>query len=305
MGYLKKSDKISVVATSSGTEEVFYQAMPLLDKYIGECGYRLSYNPDMVRDGADLFSANSLEYRVNSFVNAVNDPSTSVIWAFRGGYGAGKLLPMLDEIDLSNVKNKTLVGFSDITALHIYLHNRYDIKTFHAPVLAQMLPSRATPLVVKNEIFAVLEGKQKQVEFELDVLSNPKGENFIEGLTEGGNLELVKFSLGTPWEISCRDKIIFLEEVNDQAYRYDRSFFHFVNSEAFSGARAIILGRLTCTDEDKEIEEKIIKGFVQYTEVPIFRSMEFGHIDHNRVIPLNCVAKITVANRKAIVTIGA
>lgn len=303
MVYLKAHDTISVVATSSGTEEIFSQAMPLLDKYFADQGYRLSYRSDLVRDGADLFSANSLDARVHSLIEAVNDPSTSVIWAFRGGYGAGKLLPMLDQVDLSNIKNKTLIGFSDITALHIYFHNRYNIITFHAPVLAQMLPTRATPAVVKDEIFGVLTGQQKQVQFELEVLSNLRNEGVIEGVTEGGNLELVKFSLGTPWEITCENKIIFLEEVNDQAYRYDRSFFHFVNSRAFVGTKAIILGRFTCTDEDPEIEDKLIKNFAKYTNVPIFRSREFGHIDHNRIIPLNCLAKIIVENHIAKVII--
>jgi len=299
MAYLNKEDKISVVMTSSGSEEVFNQAMPLLNKYFDEMGYQLSYKSDLAKDGADLFSANSDEYRLNSFIEAANDPETSLIWAFRGGYGAIKLLPGLDETNIDVIKNKTLVGFSDLTALHIYLHNRYNIKTFHAPVIAQMLPTRTTPKVVKDEILSVLAGTQKEVELDLTVLSNHAHQTHIEGITEGGNLELVKCSLGTKWEINCNNKIIFLEEVNDQAYRYDRSFFHLVNSKAFAGAKAIILGRFSCVDNDKEIEDKLIKEFPKYTNIPIFRSLEFGHIDHNRIIPLNCSAKIIISNEIA------
>ena len=304
MLYLVRDKKISVVMTSSGDEEVFNQAMPLLDKYFGEMGYLLSYKNDLVQDGADLFSANSDQYRLSSFIESANDPETSLIWAFRGGYGALKLLPGLDEANIDGIKDKTLVGFSDLTALHIYLHNRYNIKTFHAPVLAQMLPTRTTPKAVKDEIYRVLTGAQREVRFELKVLSNPNNETLIEGVTEGGNLELVKCTLGTKWEINCSNKIIFLEEVNDQAYRYDRSFFQFVKSKAFEGAKAIILGRFSCVDEDAQMEEKMIKEFPRYTNVPIFRSEEFGHIDHNRIIPLNCSAKLEVKSDQANIVIA-
>jgi muramoyltetrapeptide carboxypeptidase len=305
MGLLRSGSVISVVATSGGTEEDWQESIDMLVEDFAKLDYSLSFASHCIKNGQDLFSANSDDKRVEFFIQAANDANTDLLWAFRGGYGAAKLLPELDKIDLHRIKQKSLVGFSDLTILHIYLHNKYNIKTFHAPVLAHMSRARAMPLAVKEEIFAVLSGAQKKVLFNLEVISNAKKYTYIDGITEGGNLELVRFSLGTPWEIKCAGKIIFLEDVNDKAYRYDRSFFQLVKSDGFEGAKAVVLGRFTCIDENPAMEQELIKNFAKYTDVPIFRSLEFGHIDNNRIIPLNSKANISITGGGATIEIDA
>jgi muramoyltetrapeptide carboxypeptidase len=297
MVYLKSNDKISVVMPSSGSEEDLKNAILGLKNLFNNKKIELLIDDKLAKNGIDTFSANTTKFRVQSFIDAAKDPETSVIWTFRGGYGAGKLLEYLEK-ELPKDFNKTLIGFSDITFLHIMLHNKFNIPSFHAPTLSKLL-NNETPDGILNEIFDVLFGKQNKVEFDLTTIFNPNLEKEISGITEGSNLEIVRCTIGTKWQVDCYNKILFLEDVGDNAYRYDRAFYHFINSQAAKGLKAIVIGKFSCIDEEKNIEDKLISGFKDYVSIPIFRSEEFGHIPGNRIIPLNTKALIKISNNKA------
>ncbi len=140
------------------------------------------------------------------------------IFCARGGYGAGRLLPYLD-LDLIRQYPKVFLGSSDVTALHLALTQHAGIITFHGPMVEPGFSQRVRPLTLRS--FQTLLVNRGSFEGTISgrFLSR---RTMIVGELTGGNLSLVTFSLGTPFAIETKGRVLFLEEVNEEPYRIDR-----------------------------------------------------------------------------------
>jgi muramoyltetrapeptide carboxypeptidase len=261
--------------------------------------------------------------RAESIYELANDRAISVLWAARGGYGAGRLLPILENLTRTRgvpAQKKLLVGYSDVTVLHQFVRTRWGWSTLHAP-----MPSASN--------FDALDDKEWQsiVDFIQRKPATPPWEQAmlrwmtgapsapIDAELIGGNLSLWAALAGTPWAENGAGKIIFLEDVDEAFYRIDRMMVQLEQSGAFDGARAIVLGDFTnCHDEDNtcrasrnaderkplrkvfeqaEAFEQIFSPISRRTGVPIAAGLPVGHGPNFAPLPLGARYSLSPAGK--------
>lgn len=260
-------------------------------KFISKMGWQLRLPKNMI--GNTTFYANTTEERALTTAEAIIAPDSQIAWALRGGYGANIIMPRLASLLPSNgIPEKVFIGFSDITAIHMLLINKYNWSTILWDTLGIVGMGVTSPECIK--IFSCLiSGETEYVHYELTPLNDiAKQSERISGKSFGGNMTLVRTSIGTFWGQIPKDSIIFLEDVDEKAYKIHRSLHQLLQADMFKDAKAIILGELICYDcPNKPAEEESIKAminiFANEVDIPCFRIEKVGHLPYSRPIPLN------------------
>lgn len=247
---LKPGDKVAIVAPSTPTDPDKLQK--------GQEGLRtLGLEPVIYPTchkkhghlaGLDIERAKDLNA-------AFADPDIRGIICMKGGAGAYRLMPLLD-YPLIAANPKVFVGYSDITALHMVFNKLCRMVTYHGPMLISdfFLGEDSLESYTLNSYKQALFGTHPAGRLE-----NPPGEQLgvlVEGTAEGeligGNLSLLVSTLGSPWEIDVRNKILFIEEVGEAAYRVDRMLNSLALAGKFRDAAGVILGSWSnCKAEKK------------------------------------------------------
>src|SRR5262249_32587089 len=158
------------------------------------------------------YTAGSDERRAEEMMQAFADPEVKAVWAARGGYGVMRILKMLDD-ELLQANPKIFIGYSDLTALHLYLYRRFGWVTFHGPMAANDLAGSAEHYD-RDTLLRLLTSPSPFGEIASDKTEmlhrGPSGE--ARGRLLGGCLSLVTAMMGTPDELDTRDSILFLED---------------------------------------------------------------------------------------------
>ena len=235
------------------------------------------------------FLASSDEVRFNCLQDALFDESDNAVWGLRGGYGSARLIPYLQKLS-KPLKEKFFIGYSDITALHIFLSQEWGWHTIHGSNIADLLkPDKDQSNFTK--IAEILKGKVKQVTIDNLVPLNKiaKSSNLVNGKLTGGNLTMLQTSIGTNWQIKTRGKILFLEDVNVVAFRLDRDLLHLKQAGLLEDVKAIIFGSF---DKDSEGTMLVLRNFADSLNIPVFKTNRFGHDKINDPIIYNTDSKI-------------
>lgn len=171
------------------------------------------------------YLAGTVAERLEDLHAMFRDTSVQGIFAIRGGYGSEQLLDHID-YRLIRANPKVFVGFSDITALHIAINRKAGLITFHGPV-------------VLSKFSGYTQAHFRKAVFEpgpLGIVTNPPEANTLRpahtlrtvrpgrasGTLIGGNLTLITTTMGTPYEIETKGRILFIEDVGEEPYRIDR-----------------------------------------------------------------------------------
>ncbi|MBO4405582.1 MAG: LD-carboxypeptidase [Alphaproteobacteria bacterium] len=217
--------------------------------------------------------------------HSINSDS-KIIWAMRGGFGSYKLINSLKNLP-DPKKKKVLIGFSDITALNLYVSQNWKNWTvIHAPMIVHLAKDQYHH-PSWNMLLDILENKISQ--YKMTVLSplNKAGEKAkigkIRGKLTGGNLTLIESGLKTSWEIDTDDKILFIEDCHETAPSIYRSMHHLKEAGKLSKAKAIIFGHFVGVSEYK----KYLKHFASESNIPMFITDQFGHGKNNLPLVYN------------------
>jgi len=217
------------------------------------------------------------------------DASLDAIWCIRGGYGAMRLLHELD-YDAWRRHPKTLIGYSDITALHAAIGGRADLITIHGPTArAELTPfSRAS-------LQAALVDGTNPCGFARDALTLHSGR--ARGMLVGGNLALLSSLIGTPYAPSFDGAILVLEDVNEPVYRLDRMLTQLRLSGALGRLAGIAFGQFNEIPEDDGSNEgrpllELLQEVADRCAVPCLANVPVGHVADQWTIPLGAVAEL-------------
>lgn len=223
---------------------------------------------------------------------AVADPTIDGIWCLRGGYGAMRLLGMLDLSPL-RITPKPLLGYSDITALHS-AWQRAGVISYHAPVARGELPQFSRESL---ERAVILRGDSAGVAAEAETIR----EGRVNGRLAGGNLALVAALCGTPWAINFRGAIAVLEDVNEAIYRVDRMMMQLRLSGAFDGCKGIVFGQCTdcpeAADDGARSLHDVVKETADALNVPALLGVPIGHIPDQWTLPLGAQATLDTRSK--------
>jgi len=296
---LKKGDTIAVVAPSSNATsfEDEYKAKEILDYF----GLKAVFYNQVATMG---LKTREEKIRANELNKAFADDNINGIWAIRGGYGAIGILDKLD-YDLIAQNPKPLMGYSDITALHIAIHQKCNFPTFHSPVLLSNFNQYTTNYFTKalfyDEAIGLIEPMSSvqgaRVSNPLVVLNS----GVAEGKLTGGNLSLIASLIGTPFQIETKDKILFLEDVGEAPYKIERMLYQLKFAGIFDNCRGVIVGKCDdCNASSSSVWDRseldVWKTILADYSFPVIYGYNFGHTSSQITIPIGMTAKLDTEN---------
>ncbi|THD65798.1 LD-carboxypeptidase [Robertkochia marina] len=268
--------------------------------YVKDLGYT-PYHTDRIL-GNHGYLSNTDEERLADLHHMFENENVDGILCVRGGYGCTRLLPHINW-DLIKRNPKVFAGFSDVTALLNEMNKRTGLVCFHAPVgttldteynreyFRKVITEGAASITLSP--FPYQEEEEKHpVEYEPYTL-NP---GIAQGILAGGNLSLLAAMTGTPYEPDYTDKIVFIEEIEEEPYRVDRMLTQLLQSATFTKASAVILGIFAGCNKARNPEsftlKEVLTDLLGDLDMPVAYGYPIGHIDENATLPIGVPVEV-------------
>jgi muramoyltetrapeptide carboxypeptidase len=298
---LKKGDMIRAVAPASTERDLAKLNQGLVK--LRELGFEISLGDCVRKLRTWGYLSGTDEERAAELNEAFRDENVDAIFCVRGGYGTPRILPYLD-YDLIRSNPKIFIGYSDITTLHIAINQKSDLVTFHGPMIASEMGSEFTDYTEKWLLRALTRTEP------LGEITNPVDGPMIKTINEGkasgklvgGNLSLMVKTLGTPFEIDTKKKLLLMEDTEDPPYRIDRNLTHLWLANKLQEAAGIIIGEITlCEPNSKEPSLNlwdVLKDRIGSTGKPAMYGLCFGHGTHHLTLPIGVQASLDATQGK-------
>jgi muramoyltetrapeptide carboxypeptidase len=286
---LQSGEVVQIVAPASNLKTE-YLARGVAE--LTHLGFRVNYDPTILE--LDRYTAGSDERRAHELMSAFTNPEVKAVWAARGGYGVMRLFSLLDE-DLLRANPKIFIGYSDLTALQLYLYRRFGWVTFHGAMAAKDLAGGETHYDQKTLLQALTStAPMGEIEApETEMLHRGKT---VSGRLLGGCLTLVTALMGTPDELDTTDSILFLEDTGVRPYQLDRMIQQLKLAGKFDRVRAIIFGEMNnCiqnTEQGYTLQE-VLRDLTADLHIPVMFGLRSGHSNTgNLTLPLGVMASL-------------
>ncbi len=275
---LLPGDTVALVGVSGcihkeNPEQITAEAAELLRSF----GYRVRVDDTCAKRFG--FLSGTDEERADAFTRAFLDDSVDGVWCLKGGYGCGRIVERIDW-DAVARHPKAFIGYSDITVLHLALHGRCRMATFHGP-----MPASGISEPCRSSLLNAVRGCPDTE------LINPNGSPLVPlrgGVTEGelvgGNLSLLAASCGTPNQPDLRGKLLFIEEVGEYSYRVDSFLWQLQQAGILDGCAGILLGGFTdCKEEYDHAQcfttDEILRQMADRVGIPVLSGLQCGHMN--------------------------
>lgn len=247
------------------------------------------------------YLAGSDAVRADDLNRMFADDSIDAIVAMRGGYGAMRLLDLLDYA-AAREHPKPLIGFSDITALHIAYGNRSDLITFHGPMPASALEDGPLDPLSQDAFDRALKRAEPMGDvpsaFPLETLAP----GMAEGRLVGGNMSLITGLMGTKWELDTTDCVLFMEEVGEKTYSVDRMLTQLRLAGKLDACAGIIFGDFSgCTEPMRGHNlplAQVLADIVVPCGKPVLAGFSIGHCSPNVTIPIGVRARLDAGAKR-------
>jgi len=282
---LQKGATIGVVAPSYSPREGWLTRGV---KALERAGFQVLLDSELMT--FRRFTRKEDERRAENFIAMWVNPEVKAIIGGTGGYGAVRMLPYL-EPEVFRLHPKIFVGYSDVTALHLWLNRRAGLRTFHGPTVDDLVPGTRDPTLAS--LLTAL------------TVSRPSG-RLGRGITRGvrpgratgrlvgGNLSLVQQSIGTPYEVQVDDAILFLEETKDPMSVVDERLLHLRASGLLPRVRGIVFGHLSLDRSEEDEFEDFVLDLVSDLDVPVLMDFPAGHEIPNLTLPIGTQVELVV-----------
>ncbi|GAB4449123.1 MAG: LD-carboxypeptidase [Bacteroidia bacterium] len=286
--FLQKGDTIGIAATA---RKISREELQIAIDIIHNFGYK-------VKLATNIFSeyhqwAGTDKERISGFQELLNDNNIKAILIARGGYGTVRILDHLDFQPLFQFP-KWICGFSDVTALLSHLFN-LGIKSIHSTMPILFHQSKESV----NSLFNLLEGKENIYTFEKHSLNRNAD---IEGIMVGGNLSVLYSLAGSVSEMKLKDKILFIEDIDEYLYHIDRMMMQLKRSGQLKHLKALIVGGFTDMKDNNipfgKNAYEIIADVVKEYDYPVFYNFPGGHIVSNYAFINGGKVKISVKDEQ-------
>ena len=217
--------------------------------------------------------------------DALGDPTIRAVIAARGGYGLTRIVSRLDRLEL--FQPKWIVGFSDVTALHVEATAR-GVTSLHAPMLAWLGDAKPD---ARTEWLAAFEHGDYGVFSELEIVV--PGD--VRGTSFGGNLALLEACAAMGRLHLAKDTILFLEDCTERPYRLDRMLTSLLVGGHLRNVVGVVLGEFSDCDPgpDGMTAREVLHERLSTLGVPIVGGAPFGHGAVNRAFPIGAPCAIT------------
>jgi muramoyltetrapeptide carboxypeptidase len=300
---LQKGDTIGVIAPASPPSSI--EKITKGAEYLERIGYNVKLGKNIEKVYGYL--AGTDKERADDINDMFSDKNVKAIFAVRGGYGTPRILPLLD-YSLIRRNPKILVGYSDLTALQLAIFTKTGLITFSGPMVGVEMFKGIDPFT-EEQFWKVVTSTKK-----LGAVKNPhniplqtlkKGK--ASGILLGGNLSLITAILGSPYNPSYKDSLLFIEEIDEETYRFDRMMNQIKLAGLFEQANGIIMGELTdvkTSDTSKPFltTEQVMVDCFEDVKKPILAGLVYGHVPKKLTLPVGL--KVTMDADKRLISFG-
>lgn len=287
--------RVAVVATSGWMES---ERLSHGCAVLRSMGFEVSPGPHALDRHESGYLAGTDADRAADLQAAWCDPDVDVVFCARGGYGAVRIIDLLDwtamREAIADRPAKPFIGSSDVTALHLAFAHHLGISTFFGPMVAG--PILGTP----NPSPATIDGLLAALLKSTDPLTISGGETLLSGAGQpgpvtgvsiGGTLSMVCSLLGTPEAGHARGGIVLLEDITEAPYRIDRMLTQLLRSGWLDGVAGIACGSWErCGPPSAVIE--VLRERLSGLGVPVLTGFQFGHGLDQATIPLGSRATL-------------
>ena len=233
--------------------------------------------------------AGSAQERADDIMAMFEDTSIEAIICARGGYGGNRVLPLLDYNTIR--KNpKVFVGYSDVTGFLTSFAQKSGLVSFHGPMLTTF--ARQTIQYNLDTFQRVLSG---QSDIRIDSSSTCQARTLKPGIASGalwgGNLTLVIERLGTKDQLNTRGSVLFLEEIDEKLYAFDRMMLHLKASGSLDYIAGLVLGEMLEMGDSEDPfgknTDEIVLDVCADLDIPIISNFPCGHGDYQATLPIS------------------
>ena len=295
---LKFGDTIGLIGPSGAVRKE--GAVDRAIAYMQEMGFKVKVGESAHARYGYLSGTDELRARDLNAMFA--DPEVDAIVCTRGGYGTMRMLDLLD-YEIIRANPKVFVGFSDITALHIAFLEKCGLVTFHGPMATSWnddFPDGFTKDALYRAVMeaAPLGNLLNAPGYHERATVNPGS---AEGILVGGNLSLIAGTIGTPYEIDTKDRILFIEEVGERTYCVDRMLTQLRLAGKFEDCAGIVFGDFNdCPVEYPEFGltlEEVIRDVAATCGKPVFTGLQAGHVSPKITLPFGVRCRMDADER--------
>lgn len=320
---LQKGDTVEIIAPSDSFLAFSKENRIIAEKRFAGMGLGVTYGKNIDKKGK--FEYADIDYRLNDFHKAFENPTTKAIICAVGGYNSNSLLPHIDW-DLIRKNPKIFCGMSDITILNNAIYSKTGLITYSGPNYWSFASLKGFDYTVQyfqkclfsNDPFEVVESLEWSDD---NWRRNQKNRNFItnegwkyvypgsvEGKIVGGNLTLMVLLAGTEYFPSLKDKILFLEDDYEAVrYEFDAKLEALTQYPDFSTVRGLVFGRMQTPKrfrDKKGISDNdliaLIENKKSLKSLSILMNVDFGHTDPKITFPIGGEVQIAAGNEKSI-----
>jgi muramoyltetrapeptide carboxypeptidase len=295
---LRPGDTIGLIEPATASDETFQ--LTLVEEAVIAMGLKPKRGASVL--GRHGYLANTDEKRAADVNAMFADKEVRAILAVRGGWGSARLLPYLDW-PLIRANPKLLIGFSDITALHMAIAAQAGFTTIHGPNggsawgkgslehFKALAFDGATPTLVNP---LAEEDRLVQRRWRTQAITQGKA----RGRLLGGNLTVLTALVGTPYLPDFKGAILFLEDVDEAEYRIDRMLTQLGQAGVLGGLAGAVFGQCTnCVGSSSGnyggfTLTDVLKHHLGRLGVPAYQGAWFGHIADQFSLPVGVMAEI-------------
>jgi muramoyltetrapeptide carboxypeptidase len=293
---LRRGDTIGVIAPASppATPESVENGI----RYLEREGFRIRLG-DAIEEKHGYLAGPDAD-RVKDIHRMFADPEVHAIISIRGGYGCGRLLPMID-FDLIRRNPKILIGYSDLTALQLALFKRTGLITFAGPMLAADFGNEIDTESA-DHFWSMLMEAQPEIKLSFGEKIHPfNNDRAFSGPLLGGNLSLLCSLIGSDFLPGFNGAVLAMEEIGEPPYRIDRMLNQLKLHGMLDTLSGILLGQFSdCEPKDDRPSLTLLDVFGDYLNpvaYPVIGSMPFGHEKKKVTLPLGALVRYEPADR--------
>lgn len=276
---LKKNDKIIIASIASPfKKEEFIRGVDFLKKN----HFIPIYNKNIFNMNDKSIFKEDLNNKVNNFEKFLKNDFKALFFA-RGGYGVIQLLDLFEKIDFTPLKNKIIMGFSDITIFLAFIYYKYNYKSFYGPNIV-------SPFLNKKIIKSL---NQKTYKYKLKNLINKKD---VTGKIFGGCLSVLTT---IPNYLKLDNHILFIEDVNEAPYKIDRMLSQLILLKKINKIKAIVVGNMKNCSDNLYTWQDPLKRIAKLLNIPVYYGLNIGHEEFSSVLPLG--EKAFIKNNQMII----
>lgn len=266
-------------------------------------GFKVRLAPNVRRRHG--FLAGSDRERAGDLMRMFMDRRVKAILCVRGGYGTARLLPLLDYSAI-RANPKIFVGYSDITSLHCAFQTQARLVTFHGPMLNADFIHAGMPAFTRQSFLRTLSASADNHDIRPCSIAQGYQRKTVvilrggiaRGQLIGGNLSILCTLIGTPWLPSFKNRLLFIEDVGEAPYRFDRMLTHLLNCGLLQQVAGIAIGlnadcedpKAKSTREYRQSLEDVLKERLQPLRIPVVTGLPFGHVPYNATLPIGVQA---------------